>query len=121
MGLILRSGRSPGGGRGNPFQYFCLENPMDRGAWRATAHGVIKELDTTEVTQHAHMGTNSVLSTKRIRYIHFNHEFPNTKTRTDADSVDICCCGHGRDPSALGLLNQVGCGCSTPKGQNRQI
>ena len=35
-------GRSPGGGRGNPLQYSCLENPMDRGAWRATVHGVTK-------------------------------------------------------------------------------
>ena len=33
MGLILGSGRSPGGGIGNPLQYSCLENPMDRGAW----------------------------------------------------------------------------------------
>ena len=33
-------GRSPAGGRGNPFQYACLENPMDRGAWRATVRGV---------------------------------------------------------------------------------
>ena len=41
-GLILGLGRSPGEGNGNPLQYFCLENPMDRGAWRATVHGVIK-------------------------------------------------------------------------------
>ena len=34
------SGRSPGGGPGNPLQYSCLENPMDRGAWRATVYGV---------------------------------------------------------------------------------
>ena len=33
-------GRSPGGGHGNPLQYPCLENPMDRGSWRATVHGV---------------------------------------------------------------------------------
>ena len=32
--------RSPGGGNGNPFQYSCLENPMDRGAWQAVVHGV---------------------------------------------------------------------------------
>ena len=32
--------RSPGGGHGNPLQYSCLENPMDRGAWRATVRGV---------------------------------------------------------------------------------
>ena len=41
-GLIPGSGRSPGGGNGNPLQYFCLENSMDRGAWRATVHGVAK-------------------------------------------------------------------------------
>ena len=35
-------GRSPGEGDGNPFQYSGLENPMDRGAWRATVHGVAK-------------------------------------------------------------------------------
>ena len=41
-GLVPGSGRSPGGGRGNPLQCSCLENPMDRGAWRATVHGVAK-------------------------------------------------------------------------------
>ena len=35
-------GRSPGEGNGNPVQYSCLENPMDRGAWRATVHGITK-------------------------------------------------------------------------------
>ena len=43
------SGRSPGGGHGNPLQYSCLENPMDRGAWWAAVHR-LAELDTTEVT-----------------------------------------------------------------------
>ena len=41
-GSIPGSGRSSGGGPGNPLQYSCLENPMDRGAWRATVHGVPK-------------------------------------------------------------------------------
>ena len=40
------SGRSPGGGHGNPLQYSCLENLLDRGAWLDTVHGV-SELDTT--------------------------------------------------------------------------
>ena len=42
MGLVPGLGRSPGGGNGNPLQSSCLENPMDRGACRATAHGVAK-------------------------------------------------------------------------------
>ena len=46
-GSIPGSGRSPGGGNGNPLQYSCLENSMDRGAWWATVHEII---DTTEVT-----------------------------------------------------------------------
>ena len=46
LGLIPGSGRSPGGGHDNPLQYSCLENPMERGAWRATVHGVTKESDS---------------------------------------------------------------------------
>ena len=42
VGMIPGSGRSPGGGNGNPLQYSYLENPMDRGAWWATVHGVAK-------------------------------------------------------------------------------
>ena len=48
LGLIPGSERSPGEGNGNPLQYSCLENPMHRGAWWATVHGVTKESDTTE-------------------------------------------------------------------------
>ena len=60
-GLIPGWGRSPGGGHGNPLQYSCLENPMDRGAWQSRLLTVQayspwgrKESDTTEVTEHAH-------------------------------------------------------------------
>ena len=52
LGSIPRSGRSPGGGHGNPPQYSCVENPMDRGALRATVKGC-KELDMTEATEYA--------------------------------------------------------------------
>ena len=44
VGSILRSGRSPGEGNGNPLQYSCLENPMDRGAWQATGHRISKNV-----------------------------------------------------------------------------
>ena len=46
-GPIPGSGRSPGGGNGNPLQYSCLENPTDRGVWQIIVHGVAKELDRT--------------------------------------------------------------------------
>ena len=42
LGSVPGSGRSPGGGHGKPLQYSCLENPMDRGAWRAAVRGVSK-------------------------------------------------------------------------------
>ena len=44
-GLIPGLGRFPGEGNGKPLQYSCLGDPMDKGAWRATVHGVAKELD----------------------------------------------------------------------------
>ena len=47
LGLIPGLGRSPGKGTGSPLKYSCLENPMDRGAWQATVHGITKESDTT--------------------------------------------------------------------------
>ena len=49
LGFIPRSGRSPGGGHGNPLQYSCLENPTDRKAWQAMVHGVTAS-DMTEAT-----------------------------------------------------------------------
>ena len=48
-GSIPESGRSPGEGHGNPLQYSFLENPMERGTWQATIHGVVQS-DTTEAT-----------------------------------------------------------------------
>ena len=52
MGSIPRSRRSPGVGDGNPLQYSCLENPMDRGIWYATVHGITK--NWTLPSMHAH-------------------------------------------------------------------
>ena len=56
LGLIPELGRSPGGGHGNPLQYSCLENPMDRGAWRSTVHGVTESRTglIASVLTHAH-------------------------------------------------------------------
>ena len=52
LGSIPGLGRSPEEGKGYPLQCSCLENPMDRGAWWATVHGVAKQSDMAEVTEH---------------------------------------------------------------------
>ena len=72
-GSILGWGRSPGEGHGNPLQYSCLENPMDRGAWQATVHGVaknctwLKRLNThTHITMRA-KGIIPILQVKKLR------------------------------------------------------
>ena len=57
-GSIPGLGRSPGKGNGNPLQYSCLENSMDRGAWWATVHEVT-ESDTTEQIAHTHTHTHT--------------------------------------------------------------
>ena len=57
VGLIPGLGRSPGGGNGNPLQYSCLENPMDRGAWWATVHGVTKSWIQLNTHTHTHKYT----------------------------------------------------------------
>ena len=56
-GSIPGSGRSPGGGHGNPLQYSCLKNPMDRGFWQAAVHRVTKRQDWSNL--HTHMHTNT--------------------------------------------------------------
>ena len=55
MGLVPGSGRSPGGGQGNPLQYSCLGNPMDRGAWWDRAHGVTQSwIRLKRLSVHTH-------------------------------------------------------------------
>ena len=49
VGSIPGSGRSPGGGNGNPLQYSCLGNPIDRRAWRATVHGIVESMRSQRV------------------------------------------------------------------------
>ena len=77
MDLIPGLGRFPGEGHGNPLQYFCLENPMDRGTWWAYSLWGRTELDTTKATQHSTACTQINLSsspcpssTQNIWHVH---------------------------------------------------
>ena len=63
-GLIPGLGKSPGGGNGNPLQYSCMENFMDRGSWWATVHGGHKESDMTELT-HTHSSNNQKMKLRK--------------------------------------------------------
>ena len=54
LGLTPGPGRPPGGGNGNPFLYCCLENPMDRVAWRAAVHGATKSRTCKYVSKYTH-------------------------------------------------------------------
>ena len=58
-GSIPGSERSPGGGHGHPLQYSCLENPMDRGSWRATVHRITKS-HTQRLSIHTHAHVNCI-------------------------------------------------------------
>ena len=62
QGAISGSGRAPGGGHGNPLQYSCLENPMDRGAWQAIVHRVAKSrTQLKQISTHTCKGTKYVI------------------------------------------------------------
>ena len=61
-GSVPESGKSPGGGHGNPLQCSYLENPMDRGAWWATVHGVAKsQTRLKQLSRRAHKGASGGL------------------------------------------------------------
>ena len=92
LGLIPGSGRSPGGGNGYPLQYSCLENPKDRGVWRATVHGLQrighdqvpnnnkissmnywpKGISKPNLRMHHHVPISVRFETLLIRLIHVN-------------------------------------------------
>ena len=57
LGLIPGLGRSPGVGNGNPLQYSCLENSMERGIWRATVRGIAKSWTQLSTHTHIHIST----------------------------------------------------------------
>ena len=66
VGSIPGSGRPPGGGHGNPLQYSCLENSMNRGALWATVHGVAKSW--TQLSTHTHTAVDIKLKKKKLLF-----------------------------------------------------
>ena len=93
------SGRSPGGGHGNPLWYSCLKNPLDKGAWRATVHRVT-ELDMSEATEHACMQglscskSNSLGTQCRAQPL-LNHLVPHPSPDAAAATTSIQSVGAG--------------------------
>ena len=67
LGSIPGLGRSPGEGHGNPLQYSCLENPMDRGAWWATVHRVAKSQTRLSTERLTHINTHCFISWRFIK------------------------------------------------------
>ena len=86
LGSIPGSGRSPGEGNGCPLQYSCLENPMDRGAWRAAVPGVTKNQ-----TQHTQCKTvtNTTLLSVALQAKKESANFLSTTTRSILDTIKI--------------------------------
>ena len=78
-GVTPGSGGFPGGGNGNPLQCSCLDDPMDRGAWGAIAHGVEKESDTTEQQNNTNLShIYTIDTTYRINNGNLQYRAGNT-------------------------------------------
>ena len=81
MGLIPGSGRSPGGGHGNPLEYSCLENPMDRGAWCGIVHTVTKSWTQPKCLSTHTLHRSSLIFITLLKF-----------TCNLLESVPCCCC-----------------------------
>ena len=119
---VPASGRSPGGGHGNPLQYSYLEHHMDRGAWWGYSPQGHKELDTTETTQHAligvEFGTKNTLQLKNLysghSCIHSLHLKKN-KTKNGGSFLPVLRVGYVEmlkrcwgDPSVIDEMGKSG-------------
>ena len=87
VGSIPGSGISPGGRNGNLFQYSCWENPMDRGAWRATFHGVMRNM--VEEIQHSHMQKTKILHAAQLGQKNKSKE-PRQKFLLGKERKSVC-------------------------------
>ena len=83
LGSIPGLGRSPGGGNGSPLWYSCLENPMDRGAWWATVHGVTKSRTRLKQLSKHEQNAGGIL--EKLRDVQEDAELP----RSQEDTVSV--------------------------------
>ena len=90
-GLIPGLGRAPGGGHSNPFQYSCLENPMDRGAWWATVHGVTKSQTQLKSKTKVAAGLVFLQPLLGLQMLPFSVEPSSWETAASAPSL-LCAC-----------------------------
>ena len=90
VGLIPGSGRLPGGGQDNPFQYSCLENPMDREAWWGTAHRVTESDMAETLSTHDSVGLRDVRELRAAKRTHVEPEdgarAAESSTQTDMET-----------------------------------
>ena len=76
-GSMPELGRFPGEGNGNPLQYYCLENPMDSGAWGATVHRVAKSLTQLKKLKRHILNFISVLASSLLFLLNFPSPYPD--------------------------------------------
>ena len=98
--LIPGSGRSPGGGNGNPLQYSCLENPMDRGTWQVIVHRAAKSWTWSDLTHtvfhHINMYVAHLLSKAPRDYCHAScAQVPEGSCAEDHGCLPKCLLCHG--------------------------
>ena len=86
-GSIPGSKRSPGGGNGNPLQYSCLENPMDRGAWRATVHGVVKSW--TQLSDFTHKREKEIYISWKLCFLPYQVHSQFTRQKAILEIISI--------------------------------
>ena len=91
-------GRSPEGGNGNPLQYFCPENPINRGVWWATVHG-FAESDTTEATKQTHTYKSDICVAFPARFS------PTALTFKNFRDITTMCSQQG---TLVGFLDRAG-------------
>ena len=106
-GSVPESGRSPGEGNGSPLQYSCLGNPMDRGAWWATVHGIKKRVSHTHTHTHTHTKDGLVTTQPQMIALNFCSPPPNQNITCMPSPVVCLITEKLGGPAVLNLLYDI--------------